>query len=49
MVKIAGVCHEPPMSTQIFAYFLRDKVLKLRESAKELDEEYEEGLDGKAP
>ncbi len=36
-------------AAEIFAYFLRDKVLKLRESAKELDEEYEEGLDGKAP
>ena len=36
-------------AAEIFAYFLRAKVLKLRESAKELDEEYKEELDGQAP
>jgi hypothetical protein len=36
-------------AAEIFAYFLRDKVLKLRESAKELDEEYQDELGGKAP
>ena len=36
-------------AAKIFAYFSRDRVLKLREFAKELDEEYKEVLDGKAP
>ena len=36
-------------AAEIFAYFLRDKVLKLREFAKDMDEEYKEELDGKAP
>ena len=31
-------------AAEIFAYFVCDKVLKLRESANELDEEYQDDL-----
>jgi hypothetical protein len=35
-----------PRAADVFAYFLREKVFKLRDAAIELDEEYQEDIGG---